>query len=224
MTVGSLDSGNSTLFPDSQQGSVMIRPNQYPYVFVACLHPHRHVPVPGYGDKRHSAQGGRTAGREGRDHLYPSKEQLLYAHLLQPITLLSDADCDCGFGIYAWQIFIAGGPFSSKFSANDPSAAVQGYNDYASPQSLYMSPAGRLRLVQVVSGSAGGELEVLSVPILTGWLSCRYTAPVLRKLESERPSCLVHGPLSISSSSRTVAEVSLTLPVAHPEIEDDVQR
>jgi hypothetical protein len=145
VSVGNLDSSNSTLFPNNAQGTQLgtYWNPYYQYVYTTPftntqfgavltqvamnLLDNSGLPGPVYlrlaiylfqiAEKKTMGFNEATLiGQTDEITLYPSGDQILYANLMESVSLLDEGDY--GIGIYASSpIFIAGGPRSSGFSA-----------------------------------------------------------------------------------------------------------
>ena len=129
VSVGSLDTYNSTLFPENQQGTQLgtYWNPYYQYVYTTPftntafgavltqlqvnLLDNSLLPTPVYfrlalylfqtAEKKINGYNEATLiGQTDEITLYPSKDQILYANLMQPVTLLSEGDY--GIGIYRY--------------------------------------------------------------------------------------------------------------------------
>ena len=175
VSLGSVDSGNSTLFPFNSS-SARLGDYWYPwlqYVYVTSFSNVKFGAVMRqlavglldnsrlYGPVRlrlglylfQSSQASSNyfneavlLGQTDEITLYPSKAQVLYADLLSPVQLLDEGDY--GIGIYASdQVFIAGGPPGSGYSGD----AQYWWYTWGTPHTPHSAPTQRPALHPSVS-------------------------------------------------------------------------
>ena len=171
VSFGNLDSWNTTLYPENKQGTILgsYWNDYYQYIYTTPftntqfgavlsqvavnLLDNSLLPEPVYlrigiylmqiaEKKSLSFNEATLLGQTDEITLYPSKDQILYANLMKPVSLLSEGEY--GIGIYVNKpIFIAGGAYETGFSAIQQFIETIGYNDYSMSETAMFYPGDR---------------------------------------------------------------------------------
>ena len=160
--------------------------------------------------------------------LYPSRDQMLYANLLQPVLL--DSEGDYGLGIYAESLmYVAGGKFETGFSGEAQFYSFNEgfFNDYTAPEAALLYDGDKVRPV-----AAYGCLNdsIFNKPNQTDYAFCSLVETYIRqpwnntsiKITSETNVTRYTGVITVDNSNTVTNAYGTGQPIVFMEGEVQV--